>query len=240
MKIGVYPFASADNIAGNLNKICGAIEQAASEQVRLLVFHECALCGYPPVETDIEKIDNAGVEAALGRISGLAERYCMYIAVGTVAWRPGNDIIPSSYMMTAAGVWGIMIKWPCGDGIRTISKGASVRGLVPEKGGYMLHMFLGHKGEAVSPTLSDDQGPPDHKSCGKKLNFLYFPLAKRIYFVYNSSSSQEIALSPNGKATDSDSVIFQVRILVALLKTPQQCGTVEGFFFLEKTGSAFA
>ena len=29
-------------------------------------------------------------------------------------------------------------------------------------------------------------------------------------------------LSPNGKATDSDSVIFQVRILVALLQTPKE------------------
>jgi len=73
-----------------MNKICGAIEQAASEQVPLLVFHECALCGYLPVETDIEKIDNAGVEAALGRISGLAEKYRMFIAVGTVRMEAGK------------------------------------------------------------------------------------------------------------------------------------------------------
>ena len=39
---------------------------------------------------------------------------------------------------------------------------------------------------------------------------------------YNTSccnnKAQRIGLSPNGKATDSDSVIFKVRILVALLK----------------------
>ena len=38
---------------------------------------------------------------------------------------------------------------------------------------------------------------------------------------YNTSccgnKAQRIGLSPNGKATDSDSVIFKVRILVALL-----------------------
>ena len=43
LRVGVYPFASTDNIRHNLAKICGAIRQAGEEQVRLLVFHECAL-----------------------------------------------------------------------------------------------------------------------------------------------------------------------------------------------------
>ena len=56
-------------------------------------------------------------------------------------------------------------------------------------------------------------------------NFLKIVLAFSKHLVYNSSSSRKkrlldeyLALSPNGKATDSDSVIFKVRILVALLK----------------------
>ena len=38
-------------------------------------------------------------------------------------------------------------------------------------------------------------------------------IAKHKTIVYNSSSSQEIALSPNGKATDSDSVISRFESL---------------------------
>lgn len=37
-------------------------------------FHECALCGYPPVETSVDEMDNTEVESALARISALAER----------------------------------------------------------------------------------------------------------------------------------------------------------------------
>ena len=40
------------------------------------------------------------------------------------------------------------------------------------------------------------------------------------YIVYNDIRSSD-GLSPNGKATDSDSVIFKVRILVAQLKAFQ-------------------
>ena len=90
MKIGVYPFASTNNIADNLSKMSSAIDQAASEHVRLLVFHECALCGYPPVETSIDEIDNAEVESALARISALAEKHHMFIAVGTVRIEEGK------------------------------------------------------------------------------------------------------------------------------------------------------
>lgn len=90
MKIGVYPFASTNNIADNLSRISSAIGQAAKEHVRLLVFHECALCGYPPVETSIDEIDNAEVESALAKISALAERHHMFIAVGTVRMEEGK------------------------------------------------------------------------------------------------------------------------------------------------------
>ena len=40
------------------------------------------------------------------------------------------------------------------------------------------------------------------------------------------------ALSPNGKATDSDSVIFKVRILVALLQKALE--SIESFLFTQE------
>ncbi len=43
-------------------------------------------------------------------------------------------------------------------------------------------------------------------------------------------ADEDIGLSPNGKATDSDSVIFKVRILVALLRFQYNAET----FFLYK------
>lgn len=84
MKIGVYPFASTGSIDENLLTIRTGIEQAAAQNVRLLVFHECALCGYPPVESDISKITPEIVENALSEIASLSQLHTMYIAVGTV------------------------------------------------------------------------------------------------------------------------------------------------------------
>lgn len=60
MGISVYPLASTNSIADNLSKISSSIEQAAAEHVRLLIFHKCALCGYPLVETSIDEIEDAG------------------------------------------------------------------------------------------------------------------------------------------------------------------------------------
>ncbi len=50
---------------------------------------------------------------------------------------------------------------------------------------------------------------------------MHFLLIYYIILFAHSKQHERIkneGLSPNGKATDSDSVIFQVRILVALLK----------------------
>ena len=84
LRVGVYPFASTDNIRHNLAKICGAIRQAGEEQVRLLVFHECALCGYPPIETRMERISPKETARALEQIASLAGECRLYAAVGAV------------------------------------------------------------------------------------------------------------------------------------------------------------
>lgn len=57
---------------------------AAANEITLLVFHECALCGYPPIENKLENIDPSMVEHALKTISFLAKQLRIYVSVGTV------------------------------------------------------------------------------------------------------------------------------------------------------------
>ncbi len=84
MKIGVYQFSSTNSIRNNLETIKKAICLAAGQGVRLVVFHECALCGYPPIEQSIDDIHKEEIDAALQRISELAKQCKIFVAVGTV------------------------------------------------------------------------------------------------------------------------------------------------------------
>ncbi len=85
MKIGVFQFSSGANIETNLEAIDRAINQAAAENVHLLVFHECAACGYPPVETpNINEIDYVVLDKLFNQVCQLAKENKMYIALGTI------------------------------------------------------------------------------------------------------------------------------------------------------------
>lgn len=84
MRIGMYQFASTGDIDLNLRKIKSAIELASKEKVDLLVFHECALCGYPPIETCIEEICKSDIESALKVVSNLADSHSINVAIGTI------------------------------------------------------------------------------------------------------------------------------------------------------------
>ncbi len=68
--------------------------------------------------------------------------------------------------------------------------------------------FLKHY---IDGAVQSWRGPVKFKV--SNLKFLNFGIAKGKYFVYNTSSSVNIALSPNGKATDSDSVISRFESL---------------------------
>ena len=84
MRIAVFQFGSNENINNNFNAIKRAVTQAYENKVRLLVFHECAICGYPPLETDINKINFDLLNDCIKEIEQLAKKYDMYIAVGTI------------------------------------------------------------------------------------------------------------------------------------------------------------
>ncbi len=85
MKVGVFQFSSGSDIDANFAAISRGIKQAARENVRLLVFHECAACGYPPVETpDINQIDITALENRLDLVCQLAQENHLYIALGMI------------------------------------------------------------------------------------------------------------------------------------------------------------
>lgn len=91
MRIGVFQFASGADIAVNAASIYRAIGKASKENVRLLVFHECAACGYPPIETpDINKIDYAALDELFSNVRRLAKQNDLYIALGTIRQAGGK------------------------------------------------------------------------------------------------------------------------------------------------------
>lgn len=85
MKIGAYQFAVSGDIGSNLSEIERAVYLAKSRDVRLLIFPECALTGYPPRDIPTSScIDFSAVRAACGRINDIAAQTGMYIVAGTV------------------------------------------------------------------------------------------------------------------------------------------------------------
>lgn len=85
MRIAAFQFASGESVAENMKAIARGVVDAAQQGVRLLLLHECAVCGYPPIETpDIAVIDFDAVEAAIREIQSMARAHGMYIAVGTI------------------------------------------------------------------------------------------------------------------------------------------------------------
>lgn len=85
MKIAAYQFAVSGCMSENFNKMKSAVIQAAEKDVRLLVFPECALTGYPPY--DISKasdVDFEMVSLYQEEFKYLSSKYNMYIVVGTI------------------------------------------------------------------------------------------------------------------------------------------------------------
>lgn len=84
MKIGAYQFAVGSNITDNFHAVCRGIEAAARQNIRLLVFPECALTGYPPRNIkSAADINFEELSAAYQAIEKMSKKYDMYILVGT-------------------------------------------------------------------------------------------------------------------------------------------------------------
>ncbi len=129
MRIGAYQFKTGGDISDNAGRMSRAIREAADRGVRLLVFPECALCGYPPVEIpSVDGIDLDLMEECLEGLRRQAKAYGMYVAVGVVrkATRCYNSTVLLSPEGGVAGVYDKRALWGwdrdnfesgCGDGI---------------------------------------------------------------------------------------------------------------------------
>ena len=85
MKIGAYQFAVKKNINVNMKKIKRAICEASKENVRLLVFPECALTGYPPHDIkNSAAVDFDELEKAFEELQELSDESAMYLIIGSV------------------------------------------------------------------------------------------------------------------------------------------------------------
>ena len=85
MRVGAYQFRVAGDAETNFARIREGIEKAADAGVRLLVFPECAVTGYPPRSIPSPSaVDFSAVERIHGELGVLAEKHRMYLVVGTI------------------------------------------------------------------------------------------------------------------------------------------------------------
>jgi predicted amidohydrolase len=85
MKIAALQFAGGADVQANLRTLEGGIAQAGAAGVRLLITQECALTGYPPIETPgVKGVDFAAAERATARVRELARMHHLYVALGTI------------------------------------------------------------------------------------------------------------------------------------------------------------
>ena len=88
MKIGAYQFPVTGNIEENLSRILGAVEEAARCGTDLLIFPECAVTGYPPLEIPSPNVFNEALkEEAHRQIREAAVRNGMHLLAGTIVRR---------------------------------------------------------------------------------------------------------------------------------------------------------
>ena len=98
MKIAAFQFRGSDNIEENLLAIERGIVIAAKQNVRIMITQECALCGYPPIETEqVTEVDFTQVEKATEQIRQLAISHRMYIGLGTII--PDKDSYTNSIIL---------------------------------------------------------------------------------------------------------------------------------------------
>jgi omega-amidase len=90
MKVGAYQFEVTGDIQKNCEHLEKAIYLAAQQGIRLLVFPECALTGYPPIKlSSLDTIDFHVVSECLNRFKSLSHQHNLYLLVGSVL-KEGN------------------------------------------------------------------------------------------------------------------------------------------------------
>jgi len=83
--IGTVQYKTDVSIEKNFNKIKLFVENAVEKNVRLILFPECALCGYPPIEIpSLSDIDFVEQNKYLKEVDDLSKKHDIYIALGYI------------------------------------------------------------------------------------------------------------------------------------------------------------
>ena len=90
MRIAAYPFASCGKIEENLTRIRQGAALAAAAGARLVCFHECALTGYPPIETPISAISEEATAAGVEKVRRIAADCGVCLLFGTAWYENGK------------------------------------------------------------------------------------------------------------------------------------------------------
>jgi len=94
-------FRGSDDIAANFAAIMRGIDWARREGARFLMTQECALTGYPPIETkELSGIDWTLLDEKLALLRQAAKENDMFLAVGTVLKTAG--VVTNSVVMISA------------------------------------------------------------------------------------------------------------------------------------------
>ena len=116
MKIACYPFAACADMEENLRHIRLGVKTAAEHRARLVCFQECALTGYPPVETAIENITEEKCAAGIQAVSALAREWGICILIGTVLYDGGRRYNSALVFDENGKKSAAMTNGPCGAG----------------------------------------------------------------------------------------------------------------------------
>ena len=85
MKLGAYQFSVTKNIKNNIETVKKAIIKASHEGVKLLVFPECALTGYPPRDIENSSVVNfQELNFAYKQLQSLVDKNAIHIIIGTI------------------------------------------------------------------------------------------------------------------------------------------------------------
>ena len=77
LRIGAYQFAVGSNITDNFHAVCRGVEEAVRQNIRLLVFPECALTGYPP--RDIKSAADVNFEELNVAYQEIKNTICIFL-----------------------------------------------------------------------------------------------------------------------------------------------------------------
>ena len=84
LRIGAWQFPVSGHIQENYDHILKGIEEAEQKEVRLLIFPECALTGYPPLSIPDSNVDFGALEKIYARLQQKSDETGISLLVGSI------------------------------------------------------------------------------------------------------------------------------------------------------------